>query len=172
MLPDKKAIQDANNWDVIHKLYPPRALAAREEGLVGFMVEIESSGSPTRCTITHTSGHPLLDLETCQLIMMHATFNRPAGSSPSQKRSYEGVVNWKLPNAPQIAAPVPPKAIAETTAPEQLVCKRIPRTGSIAGFERKCMSKSDWERASSESRTLWDQLQGIGSEGCEGPQCK
>jgi len=114
----------------------------------------------------------LLDLETCQLIMMHATFNRPAGSSPSQKRSYEGVVNWKMPNAPQIAAPVPPKAIAETTAPEQLVCKRIPRTGSIAGFERKCMSKSDWERASSESRTLWDQLQGIGSEGCEGPQCK
>jgi len=172
MLPDKKAIQDANNWDVIHKLYPPRALAAREEGLVGFMVEIDSSGSPTRCKITHTSGHPLLDLETCQLIMMHATFNRPAGSSPSQKRSYEGVVNWKLPNAPQIAAPVPPKAIAETTAPEQLVCKRIPRTGSIAGFERKCMSKSDWERASSESRTLWDQLQGIGSEGCEGPQCK
>ena len=172
MLPDKKAVRDANNWDVIHKLYPPRALAAREEGLVGFMVEIDSSGSPTRCKITHSSGHPLLDLETCQLIMMHATFNRPVGASPSQKRSYEGVVNWRLPTTARTVAPAPPKAIAEAAAPEQLICKRIPRTGSLAGFERKCMSKSDWQRASTESRTVWDQLQGIGSEGCEGPQCK
>ena len=172
MLPDKKAVRDANNWDVIHKLYPPRALAAREEGLVGFMVEIDSSGSPTRCKITHSSGHPLLDLETCQLIMMHATFNRPTGASPSQRRSYEGVVNWRLPTTASTVAPAPPKAIAEAAAPEQLICKRIPRTGSLAGFERKCMSKSDWQRASTESRTVWDQLQGIGSEGCEGPQCK
>ena len=172
MLPDKKAVRDANNWDVIHKLYPPRALAAREEGLVGFMVEIDSSGSPTRCKITHSSGHPLLDLETCQLIMMHATFNRPVGASPSQKRSYDGVVNWRLPTTARTVAPAPPKAIAEAAAPEQLICKRIPRTGSLAGFERKCMSKSDWQRASTESRTVWDQLQGIGSEGCEGPQCK
>ena len=58
--------------------------------------------------------------------------------------------------------------IAETTAPEQLVCKRIPRTGSIAGFERKCMSKSDWERASSESRTLWTNCKVLAAKGAKG----
>jgi transmembrane sensor len=171
MLPDKKAIRDANNWDVLHKLYPPRALAAGEEGLVGFVVEIDSSGSPTKCKITHTSGHALLDLETCQLIMMHATFSRPAGISPSQKRSYEGVVNWKLPTTPPTAVPAAPKVIAESKAPEPLICKKVPKTGSLAGFERKCMSQSDWQKASSGPQQVWEELQGIGSS-CDRPLCQ
>ena len=29
--------QDALNWDVLLSLYPPRAIAAREEGAVGFI---------------------------------------------------------------------------------------------------------------------------------------
>lgn len=172
MLPDKQAIRDANNWDVIHKLYPPRALAAGEEGLVGFVVEMDATGSPTKCKITHTSGHPLLDLETCQLIMEHATFSRPTGLSPSQKRSYEGVVNWRLPNTPATAVPALPKVIAQSSAPEPLVCKRIQKTGSLAGFDRKCMSKSDWDRASEETRESWTRPPGTGLNVCEGPQCK
>ena len=172
-VPDQKAFRDARNWDVIHKLYPPRARAAGEQGLVGFTVRIDASGSPTTCKITYTSGHPLLDLETCQLIMTHATFKRPAGLSPSQERSYEGVVNWKLPNTPPTALQAPPKAIAEAVAPEQLVCKRIPKTGSMALFERRCMTKSEWQRTSSQTRDTWDELQirGRGNE-CSGPQCK
>ena len=166
--PDK-ALRDARNWDVLHKLYPTRALAAREEGLVGFTVRIDSSGSPTACKITHTSGHPLLDLETCQLIMVHATFKRPAGASLSQQRTYEGVVNWRLPATPRTAVAAPPKPIAAAAAPEEMICRRIPKTGSNVAFERQCMTKSEWQRASSSSRDPWEQLQGRGRGGvCEG----
>jgi transmembrane sensor len=171
--PTQKSVRDAQNWDVIQKLYPPRARAAGEEGLVGFTVKIDATGSPTACKITHTSSHPLLDLETCQLIMTHASFKRPAGLSPSQQRSYEGVVNWRLPTSPTAAVPTLPKAIAQAAAPEQLICKRILKTGSMALFERRCMTKSDWQRVSSQTRDTWDELQtrGRGSE-CSGAQCQ
>ncbi|MBV8907702.1 MAG: FecR domain-containing protein, partial [Sphingomonas sp.] len=172
MLPDKQAVRDANNWDVIHKLYPPRALAAGEEGIVGFIVEMDATGSPTKCKITHTSGHPLLDLETCQLIMEHAIFSRPTGISPSQKRSYEGVVNWRLPTTPAAAVPVQPKAIAQSTPTDPLICKRQQKTGSLASFDRKCLPKSEWERATNESRDVWTQIPGRSTDICEGPQCK
>ena len=172
MLPDKQAIRDANNWDVIHKLYPPRALAAGEEGLVGFIVEMDAAGSPTKCRITHTSGHPLLDLETCQLIMEHAVFSPPAGASRSQNKSYEGVVNWRLPTTPATAVPVPPRAIAQSAAPEPLVCKRSPRTGSLADFERQCLPKSEWDRQANESREIWSEVPCRSTEICMGPQCK
>ena len=147
-----KAIRDEKNWSVLHKLYPARALAAREEGLVGFAVKIDARGNPTSCKITHTSGHPLLDLETCKLIMVHAIFKRPPGATPSQQRSYEGVVNWKLPDSPRSSVPEPPRPIARAEAPEELICKDIRLTGSNVASERKCMSKSEWERLSQETK--------------------
>jgi TonB family protein len=170
---NEKALRDANNWEVLYKLYPPRAVAAHEQGLVGFTVKIDSSGSPASCKITHSSGHPLLDLETCELIMVHATFKRAEGMSLSQQRSYEGVVNWKLPATTQSAPPAAPKRIAEATAPEEMICKRIPRTGSNAAFDRKCMRKSEWQRAADESRDVWDRLPGDGAS-CQGypPRCR
>jgi TonB family protein len=168
-----RALRNANNWDVLHKLYPPRALAAGEEGLVGFTVRIDASGSPTLCRITHSSGHPLLDLETCQLIMVHATFKRPEGVSLSQQRSYEGVVNWKLPATAQAAVPAAPKPVTEVAAAEALVCRRIPKTGSNAAFERKCMTKSEWQRASDEARNVWDRLRSDGAScAASGPDCR
>jgi transmembrane sensor len=155
-----KAVRDAKNWHVLHKLYPPRALSAGEEGLVGFKVKIDSSGNPTECAITHTSGFPLLDLETCQLIMVHAVFKRPNGISLSQQRAYEGVVNWKLPSTPLAAVPAAPKPIDVAAAPEKLICKRARKTGSHAAFERICMTQRDWERSSDENKGIWQEQQG------------
>ena len=155
--PDIKAVRDAKNWEVLHKLYPARALAAGEEGMVGFTVKIDGRGNPTSCKITHTSGHPLLDLETCKLILVNATFKRPAGLSPSQQRSYEGVVNWKLPTSPLASVPAVPKVIAEAAAPEEMVCRRIAVTGSNIPSERICMPKSEWERASDESKRAYQE---------------
>jgi transmembrane sensor len=164
-----RALREARNWEVLHKLYPPRALAAREEGLVGFTVKIDSGGNPTSCKITQTSGHPLLDLETCQLIMVHATFKRPDGLSRSQQRSYEGVINWKVPvtASASASAPAAPKRIAEAAPAEELVCKRRPQTGSNAAFERKCMTRSEWQKAAQESRDPWDYVARSGNR-CEG----
>ena len=166
--PDVKAVRDANNWNVLHKLYPARALAAGEEGMVGFTVKIDGRGNPTSCKITHTSGHPLLDLETCKLIMVHASFKRPAGLSPSQQRSYEGVVNWKLPTSPLSSAPAVPKVIAEAAAPEEMICRRFARTGSNIASERKCLPKSEWQRLSDDSKRAFDERQGRRGS-CGGP---
>jgi transmembrane sensor len=162
-----RALREAKNWEVLHKLYPPRALAAREEGVVGFTVKIDGTGNPTSCKITRTSGHPLLDLETCQLIMVHATFKRPTGISRSQERSYEGVVNWRVPPTATVAAAPAPKAVAQASPPEELICKRIPQTGSNAAFQRKCMRRSEWQRVSRDNREPWDQQPNLGRR-CEG----
>ena len=158
--PDSKAARDAKNWEAFQQLYPARAILAREEGLVGFKVKIDASGTPTECTVTHTSGHRLLDQETCQLIMTHATFKRPEGSSLSQERLHEGVVNWKLPTTPKSAVAAAPKPIAAGAAPEKLICKRVQKTGSNAEFERTCLTRREWDRAQSETQDTWGEFQG------------
>lgn len=159
-VPDSKAARDAKNWEAFQQLYPARAILAREEGLVAFKVRIDASGSPTECTVTHTSGHPLLDNETCQLIMKHATFNRPEGVSGSQERLYEGVVNWKLPTTPASTALVAPKPIAAGTGPEKIICKRRLKTGSNAEYERTCLTRREWDRAQAETQDTWGEFQG------------
>ncbi|HVM23090.1 MAG TPA: TonB family protein [Sphingomicrobium sp.] len=156
----ERVLRNERNWDVLHKLYPARALAAREEGLVGFTVKIDARGNPTACKITHSSGHPLLDLETCQLIMVHATFKTASTVTVSQQRSYEGVVNWRLPGSAREAAPPAPQRVAEAPPPEELICKRFPQTGSNAAFERRCMTKSEWQRSTARTREAWDDAQG------------
>ena len=160
---EAKARREAKNWDVLHSMYPKRALENHEEGLVGFTVRIDAAGSPTECAITHTSGHPLLDQETCQLIMIHATFKRPEGISLSQQRLYEGVVNWKLPSTPMAAVPAIPQAIKAAEAPAKLYCKRTAKVGTLAAFERTCMTTADWDRYRTEYREWWEENRKKGS---------
>jgi TonB family protein len=148
----------SNNWDSFMKYYPPRALAAHEEGAVGFTVTLDSKGEVTGCQVTHTSGHPLLDAETCQLITLHAQFKPDAGLSSSQARTSEGVIAWKLPaSATALAAP---KAIAKGDAPEKVVCKKTLRTGSLASFERTCMTPTEWAKQSDQQKADWEDIQG------------
>src|SRR5436190_4622399 len=70
----QQAAQNALNWDIFLKLYPRRALEAKEEGAVGFTVTLDNKGDVTNCKVTHSSGHPLLDQETCKLISLNAVF--------------------------------------------------------------------------------------------------
>ena len=154
------AERNAKNWDVFQQLYPPRAILAREEGLVGFKVKIDGTGSPRECQVTHSSGHPLLDQETCQLVMLHATFKRPDGVSSSQQRVFEGTVNWRLPTTPASKPLTAPTQIAAGAGPEKVICKRVKKTGSNAAFERTCLTEREWKRATDESREPWDEMQG------------
>lgn len=157
---DTKAERDSKNWEVFQQLYPARAILAREEGVVGFKVKIDATGNPTECAVTHTSGHPLLDNETCQLVMLHATFQRPEGSSLSQDRTYDGVVNWRLPTTPASKTLVAPKRIAEGAGPEKVICKKVQKTGSNAAFERVCLTQREWNRAAAEAQDTWGEMQG------------
>lgn len=47
--------------------YPPAALAAKQEGNVHFVMEVDATGK-MRCRVTASSGWPLLDTTTCGLL--------------------------------------------------------------------------------------------------------
>lgn len=148
----------SNSFDNLLKFYPQRALAAHEEGAVGFTVTLDGKGEVTGCQVTHSSGHPLLDQETCQLIALHAQFKPDQGMSSSQVRTSEGMIAWKLPaSATSLTAP---KAIAQGSAPEKVVCKKTMKTGSLASFERTCMTPSEWAKRSDEQKADWEDIQG------------
>ena len=152
------AARNASNWDIFHKLYPARAIAAREEGAVGFTVALDSKGEVTNCQVTHSSGHPLLDEETCKLITMHAQFKPDPTLSPSQRRTSQGVIAWKLPASTTVLAS--PKAVSASAAPEKIVCKKFIRTGTLGGVERTCMTPTQWAKQSEEQKAEWMDLQG------------
>lgn len=154
----EKAAQNASNWDVFQKLYPPRALAAKEEGAVGFVVTLDRQGDVTGCRVTHSSGHPLLDEETCKVVTQNAQFSADPSLGPSQTKEHEGLINWRLPNG--AAALSAPQAIAEGQAPDKVVCKKTLRTGTIGGYERTCMTQREWARQSDEERDMWADIQG------------
>ena len=157
-VPQQQAAQNASNWDVFLKLYPKRALEAREEGAVGFTVTLDSKGDVTNCQVTRSSGHPLLDQETCKLVTLNAVFKPDPSMGPSQTKTHDGTITWKLPNSTApISAPV---AVAANDAPEKIVCKKTQKTGSLAGFERTCMTPSQWAKQSEEAKDVWGDLQG------------
>ena len=156
--PDQKAAQNALNWDIFQKLYPKRALEAREEGAVGFVVSLDNKGEVTRCQVTHTSGHPLLDEETCQLVTLHAQFKADPAISGSQTRSHQGLIAWKLPESLKMLEP--PKPVAAAQAPEQVVCKKTVRAGTLAGFERTCMTPTQWARQTDDMKQPYEEMQG------------
>ena len=41
---------------VMFQNYPPRALAAGEQGTVFFVVKLDDKAHPTSCEVTHSSG--------------------------------------------------------------------------------------------------------------------
>ena len=55
--------------------YPQAALKAGEQGITGFLLDIDRAGGVANCSITQTSGSPDLDQATCNLIMARAHFN-------------------------------------------------------------------------------------------------
>ena len=154
--PDPKAAQNASNWDIFQKLYPQRAIKAREEGAVGFLVTIDAKGSVTQCQVTHSSGHPLLDQETCNLITLHAEFNPEPGLSGSQVRTREGLITWKLPDSKTVLNA--PRVMAANAAPEKMICKKSIRTGTVAGTERTCMTQVEWSRLSDDERASFEEI--------------
>jgi TonB family protein len=149
---------NAAGWDTLMKLYPPRALAAREQGTVGFIVKLDSKGHPTECQVTKSSGFPRLDQETCDLVTLHAVFKPVAGISGSQVSTHQGAVHWRLP-ATAAAAAVPAKPVKAADATKK-VCRRVAATGSNVRSERVCMTAREWDRSSEEVRRDWDELQG------------
>ena len=158
---DADASRNSANMDVLQKHYPARALAAHEQGSVGFTVKIDKDGHPTECSVTKSSGFPLLDEETCQLITLHAVFDTAPALSGSQVSTHAGVVDWKLPSSGSAPAAAPASGQATLAdAQDKVVCKRVPATGSNVGYERVCATRRSWDKARAEVQESWDELQG------------
>ena len=157
---EEKAFRVAKNGEVVFNNYPPRALKAGEQGMVGFLITIDKDGEPTECRVTHTSGHPQLDQETCSLISNHGVFKpvRDANGRLVRVARSEGFVNWQIPGkAPAMAA----RKIAAKDAPDKMVCRRIERTGSLIAKDRICKTAREWARTQAEQKRYFEEVQGI-----------
>ena len=87
------------------KDYPADALAAREQGLVGFTLEVGPDGRVSGCTVTRSSGSTALDSTTCGVISSRARFTpaRDAGGAPVADE-IRGRISWVLPPPPPAPA--------------------------------------------------------------------
>lgn len=55
--------------------YPAIAMQRGWKGQVSFKLHYDERGKPSRCEVTEASGHQLLDVLTCDILMHRATFN-------------------------------------------------------------------------------------------------
>jgi TonB family protein len=154
-----KALRDRQLSEIIFQNYPPRALAAGEQGAVFFIVKLDKDAHPTSCEVTHGSGHPLLDQETCDLIVQHAVFNSARDASGRVvKETTEGVVNWTIPgHAPEPINPIP---LTGNDKPDKVICKKNVKAGTLSGVERTCMTQSQWAKQSDDQKQVYEDIQG------------
>ncbi|MBC2776401.1 energy transducer TonB [Parasphingopyxis marina] len=78
--------------------YPNSALSRGIQGELGFMLEIDETGNPTRCQIIQPSGSELLDEAVCAHLMERAEF-APALDSDGQPVAapYANFISFQLP---------------------------------------------------------------------------
>lgn len=88
--------------------YPAAAIAAGQSGTTRFRLSISPNGGVTACNVTGSSGSPLLDSTTCNLLQARARLT-PAKDSTGNAISgtYNGMIRWVLPPAP----PPPPRPL-------------------------------------------------------------
>lgn len=80
--------------------YPAEAIAKHIEGSVTFRVDVDPDGEPIKCDVTKSSGQPVLDQRTCEVVLARAHFRPAVG--PNGKPiagQYSTVANWRLPDA-------------------------------------------------------------------------
>ena len=147
----------SKNGEFIFSQYPPRAKAAGEQGSVTFRAEVDGKGNVMRCKVTGSSGFRRLDDETCELIVDHATF-KPVldGEGKGRAAVHDGVVNWRIPGA----APPTKAATVGGRSPDEVVCKRVSKTGSLVSHSRLCMTRREWVRYVEQNQDRYGEVQG------------
>lgn len=149
-----QSIQSANG-EFIFSQYPPRALAAGEQGSVRFRAEVDAKGNVMSCRVTEGSGHERLDRETCDMIVDHASF-KPALDSEGTAREaiHDGFVNWRIPGV----APAATKMAGKS--PDEVVCKRQTKTGSLVSHSRLCLTRREWSLYAQKNQDEFGEIQG------------
>jgi TonB family protein len=161
--PDSEQVERSANGEFLFKHYPPRAKAAGEQGRVGFRVLLDGEGSLTSCKVTQSSGYERLDNETCELIVRYARFAPvldPSGRGVVAVQN--GFVNWRLPTSMvSTRTASAEKGIAGN--PDELICRRTARTGSLVAREKRCMTRREWALTRGQIQGEYGEMQGKGS---------
>lgn len=155
--PDPAQSVQSKNGEFIFSQYPPRALAAGEQGSVRFRAEVDAKGNVMACKVTEGSGFERLDRETCDLIVDHATF-KPTLDSEGKAREaiHDGIVSWRIPGATATTK----VASVGGKSPDEVVCKRIAKTGSLVSHSRLCLTRREWSRYADRNQDQYGEIQG------------
>ena len=79
--------------------YPQKAFDREWKGAATFDVLVAPDGSPTNCTITHSTGYDVLDRQTCWVAMHRARFTPARGPDGAQVYGvYRSQVVWHRPD--------------------------------------------------------------------------
>ena len=141
------------NGEFIFRQYPPRALAAGEQGAVRFRAEVDAKGNVMSCKVTDGSGHERLDRETCDLIVDHASFKPTLDTKGTAREAiHDGTVNWRIPGV----APSPVKTAFAGKSPDEIVCQRSLKTGSLVSRSRTCMTRRQWVEQAERNQSDWN----------------
>jgi protein TonB len=153
--PDVGQSVESKNGEFIFSQYPPRALAAGEQGSVRFRAEVDAKGNVMKCKVTEGSGHKRLDRETCDMIVDHASFKPTLDSEGIAREAiHDGIVNWRISGV----APAATKVAGNS--PDEVVCKRVNKTGSLVTHSRLCLTRRDWIRYAEQNQDRYGEVQG------------
>jgi protein TonB len=153
---DGTAPVQSKNGEFIFSQYPPRALAAGEQGSVRFQAEVDVKGNVMTCKVTATSGFKRLDRETCDLIVDHATFAPTVDSEGKARQAvHDGIVNWRIPGLAASSS-----QMASGASPDQVICKRQTKTGSLVSHSRLCLTRKQWIAYAEHTQDEWGSIQG------------
>jgi protein TonB len=77
--------------------YPAEALKKRQEGTAEFRLDVSAQGGVTKCTITRSSGHAVLDGETCRLVGRGRFKPARDASGTAVPSTFDSRFRWSLP---------------------------------------------------------------------------
>lgn len=156
--PDVGQSVESKNGEFIFSQYPPRALAAGEQGSVHFQAKVDAKGNVMSCKVTKGSGFMRLDRETCDMIVDHANFKPTLDDrGVAQKATHDGVVNWRIPG---VAPAAQTTAKLADRSPDEVICKRQTKTGSLVSHSRLCMTRQEWVRYVEQNQDRYGEVQG------------
>jgi protein TonB len=80
--------------------YPPSAIRAEAQGIVGFTLDVDKDGRVTNCAIVSSSGSAVLDQATCRIMTARAQFvpAHDRKGRPTTDRVWARI-KWVLPQA-------------------------------------------------------------------------
>lgn len=153
--PTQDQTVEARNGEFVFSQYPPRAKAAGEQGSVRFRAEADAKGNVMSCKVTESSGFERLDRETCDMIIDHASFKPTLDSEGVARAStHDGIVNWRIPGV----APAGIKIAGKS--PDEILCKRQTKTGSLVSHSRLCLTRRQWSEYAEQNQDRYGEIQG------------